>query len=484
MDNELLLKSLQALRNDPDQLIRIIMQLTQANRELQDTIHKLEARIMLLEAELSESRSQQSKIQSNLDEANRQAHRQAGPFRIPEKKRTSDPQKPGQKKGHPGIYRAVPAHIDETIDVTLDKCPQCGGPIADPKCIEQIIEEIPKIQPKVIRLRTYKAICPHCGEVRSRHPLQVSEAIGAAKVHLGPRALAITAMLNKALGTTVRKTCRILQDILGLRLTPGGLTQITHRLADKFQDDYQQLLEGLRSAPVVHCDETSWWVGGPKYYLWVFTNSNTTAYRVENGRGRGIITDTLGADFPGVLVSDCLNIYDNATPLQQKCYSHHLKAISEAIEQHPRQGEGFLNDCRFVLHTAMSVKKMEPRISPAEYVDNRSRLEQCADNLVNRSDLIPSEEKIRVRLAKQRDHFFTFMYHVSVDATNNLAERQLRPAVIARKVSCGNRTLKGKRTWEILASIAATAAQRSQSFLDVVAERTRLLSTHPILDSP
>lgn len=483
MDNELLLQSLQALRNDPDQLIRIILQQAELINQLQDTIHKLEARIMLLEAALNESRSQQSKLQSNLDQVDRQAHRQAGPFRIPEKKRKSDPKKPGQKKGHPGIYRAMPAHIDENIDVTLDKCPRCGGPLADPKCVEQIIEEIPPIQPRVTRLRTYKANCPQCGEVRSRHPLQVSEAIGAAGVHLGPRALAITAMLNKALGTTVRKTCRILQDLLGLRLTPGGLTQITHRLADKFQGDYQQLLEGLRTAPVVHCDETSWWVGGPKFYLWVLTNFNTTVYRVENGRGRDIITGTLGADFPGVLVSDCLNIYDNATPLQHKCYSHHLKAISEAMEQHPRQGEGFLSDCRFVLHTAMSVKKMEPAISTAEYVDNCSRLERCADNLVNRQNLSPTEEKIRMRLAKQRDHLFTFLHHPGVDATNNLAERQLRPAVIARKVSCGNRTLKGKRTWEILASIAATAAQRSQSFLDVVANRAPLLATHPILDS-
>jgi hypothetical protein len=477
MDNELLFRTFQAHRNDPDQLIRIILQ--QA-----ETIGKLEARIATLEKELTEARVQQSKLKSNLDEVDRQAHRQAGPFRIPEKKHKSDPQKPGQKKGHPGIYRAMPAHIDETIEVILDKCPKCGGPLSDPKCVEQVIEEVPKIPPKVIRLRTYKAHCPCCGEVRSRHPLQVSEAIGAAGVHLGPRALAITAVLNKGMGTTVRKTCRILQDLLGLRLTPGGLIQITHRLADKFSADYQQLLEGLRTAPVVHCDETSWWVGGPKFYLWVLTNFNTTVYRVESGRGRNIITDTLGADFPGVLVSDCLNIYDDATPLQQKCYSHHLKAISEAIEQDPQQGEGFLRDCQFVLHTAMIIKKIEPRISPLEYTDSRSRLERLADILLSRSNLDPTEEKVRARLLKQRDHLFTFLYHVGVDATNNLAERQLRPAVIARKVSCGNRTLKGKRTWEILVSIAATAAQRSQSFLDIVAERAKFLSTHPILDSP
>jgi transposase len=76
---------------------------------------------------------------------------------------------------------------------------------------------------------------------------------------------------------------------------------------------------------------------------------------------------------------------------------------------------------------------------------------------------------LRNRLAKQRDHLFTFLDHDAVDATNNLAERQLRPAVIARKVSCGNKTPKGARTWQILASLAATCTQRATSFIDAMA---------------
>ena len=69
------------------------------------------------------------------------------------------------------------------------------------------------------------------------------------------------------------------------------------------------------------------------------------------------------------------------------------------------------------------------------------------------------------RLYKQQDHLFEFLKHDGVDATNNRAERQLRPAVIARKISCGNKTPKGARTFEILASLAATARQRGRSFV-------------------
>ena len=84
------------------------------------------------------------------------------------------------------------------------------------------------------------------------------------------------------------------------------------------------------------------------------------------------------------------------------------------------------------------------------------------------------EEAVRVRLWKQRDHLFVFLEHPGVDATNNLAERQLRPAVIRRKLSCGNRSHRGARTFEILASLAATCRQRGEDFLQMATNAARL----------
>jgi transposase len=63
---------------------------------------------------------------------------------------------------------------------------------------------------------------------------------------------------------------------------------------------------------------------------------------------------------------------------------------------------------------------------------------------------------VRNRLNKQRDHLFTFLAYDGVDATNSLAERQLRPAVIAQ-VSCSNKTQKGARTTSFIAEIARAA---------------------------
>lgn len=76
------------------------------------------------------------------------------------------------------------------------------------------------------------------------------------------------------------------------------------------------------------------------------------------------------------------------------------------------------------------------------------------------------EERIRKRLRKQHDHLFTFLDYPDVEATNNQAERQLRPAVISRKLSCGNKTPQGADTWATLAFLAATCTQHGASFIE------------------
>src|ERR1700738_5705947 len=106
--------------------------------------------------------------------------------------------------------------------------------------------------------------------------------------------------------------------------------------------------------------------------------------------------------------------------------------------------------------------------------DLRQAREHRAVQLLEPPRSEPNEEAVRKRLNKQRDHLFTFLDYDGVDATNNLAERQLRPAVIARKISCGNKTPKGARTWQILTSLAATSAQRAASFIAEIARAAPL----------
>jgi len=453
---------LEGLRDQPDQLIEIVLRQAGVIDDLKEQIKKLEEQIRDLT-------DRNDKLQQRLDELERAAHRPAAPFRIKDKHRVITPQKPGRRKGHAPARRPIPEHIDEYVEVPLSGCPHCQGEVCNVHAVVQYIEDIPPVRPHVTKLTTFSGDCPRCQkEVRSTHPMQVSLAEGAAGVQLGSHVLAVACELNKRHGLTLRRTTEVLKSLFGISISPGGLVQAMHRLAKRLNGQYEAMIERMRAGPLIHSDETSWWLGKPGW-LWVFTTPEQTIYHVAQGRGRNVLTEMIGLEYGGVLVSDCLGIYDNVNQRQHKCYSHHLKAISEAHEQKPSE---YMQEVRALLHAAMALKGAE--LPPDRIASLRAELEQQADQLLSvpRPDNI--EEKVRRRLWKQRDHLFTFLDYPEVPATNNLAERQLRPAVIARKLSCGNRTADGAHTWQVLTSIAVTCVQQAQSFVKLIVQTALL----------
>jgi transposase len=457
-------EALEALRDQPDRLIEIILQQAAAIETLQERITELEARLHDLDDD-------NRRLRGRVETLEKTTARAAAPFRIKDTKRMHTPRRPGRPPGHRGAARQPPRHVDVELEVPLTTCPHCAARVGAVQARVQYIEEIPSVRPHVTRLTTYEAMCPRCRvRVRSTHPLQVSTAIGAAGVHLGARALAVAALLNKQQGLTMRKTCTVLAALCGLQLTPGGLAQALARMAQRLAPAYARLAQQIRAGPVVHSDETSWWVGGPGSWLWVFATPVTTLYRVAPGRGRNIVHDTLGVDYAGVVISDCLAVYDGLTSPQHKCYAHHLRAVAAVLAAQPSP---YAEQWRQLLRAAIALKQTGTTAAPTEV--SRRALEIAADEWLATPRRDPLEEALRRRLAKQRDHLFTFLDHADVPATNNLAERQLRPAVIARKLSCGNKTPAGARTWEILASLAATCGQRRESFIDFVTPRMQLV---------
>lgn len=427
---------------------------------------------------LNETMDRLKAAEQRNEELERQAHRQAAPFRRPPDKRSKKKRKPGRRKGHPPSYRPRPERIDEYAEVPLECCPNCQGPVDDVRPVRQVVQDIPVIVTRHLHLTTYRGHCPHCGTVQSTHPEQVSTAVGAAGTHLGRNALALAASLNKDHGLTIRKVCRILQDHFGLTLTPGGLSQALVRIAGKLQEPFEQLRQAVRQSAVVHADETGWWLDGNSAWLWVFTNADLTLYAIDN-RSHQVVRRILGDDHPGVLISDCLSSYDPHPGRKSKCCAHHLKAISDA--QKLALKSAFLRDIRSFFKAAIMLHKLRRDLAPEQYERSVEVLEQRLDELLGPPRGHPAEVRIRNRLRKQRPHLLTFLHVPGVDPTNNLAERQLRPAVIARKLSCGNRSQAGKAAFEVLASLAATCRQQGRSFTELVAASLALGRAPPPL---
>ncbi len=127
-------------------------------------------------------------------------------------------------------------------------------------------------------------------------------------------------------------------------------------------------------------------VGGlavPAIACEVPTNDAGTYYRVVESRSRANAQELIGSDYGGVLVSDCLNIYDDLTLSQHKCYAHHLKAIKQALTTPTAQGSAYLSELRALLKAAIALKSEKANLPDAAVAKMRAALEENATRLLS-----------------------------------------------------------------------------------------------------
>lgn len=72
------------------------------------------------------------------------------------------------------------------------------------------------------------------------------------------------------------------------------------------------------------------------------------------------------------------------------------------------------------------------------------------------------------RFRRHQDEMFTFLEQPDVPFDNNLAERSIRPAVILRKNSNGNRSHQGAETQAILMTVFFTLKKRGHNPVAVI----------------
>jgi transposase len=430
-----------------------------------------------VERENARLRRENERLKRELDLARRAAKRQAAPFSkgAPTRHPHVPGRRAGRRHGRHG-HRHPPARVDETVDVPLPtSCPTCGGALDETRVADQIQEELPVVQPHVRRFHVHIGECRDCGRrVQGRHPLQTSDALGAASTHLGPQAVALIVLLNKYLGLSHGKIATLLRDWFGLTLRPSAVTHALHRAARQAAPTYDALRAAIRASPVVSPDETSWKVGGHLQWLWAFATPSVVLYAIQAGRGFPQAAAILGADYDGVLVRDGWAPYRQfEDAAHQTCLAHLLRRSRELTSDHPRaEWPARITD---VLQRALAVRDRRDAdaITAHGAAIARGRLFNELAALVTHPVRTPTLQRFAAHLAVELPAVFGFLFDPTVDATNWRAEQALRPAVVNRKVSGGNRSPRGAHTQQILASVMHTARLRRLNAREVLVDLLR-----------
>jgi transposase len=375
--------------------------------------------------------------------------------------------------------------IDEPYDVPVPRtCPDCGGAVEDTHVTAQYQEDLPPVRPLVRRFDVHVGRCRGCGRrVQGRHPLQTSDALGAAGVQIGPAAVATAAVLNKQLGLSFGKIATFFTERWGLPIAPSAIVRALHRAATKAFPTYAALVQSVRTSPMVVADETGWRVQATLWWLAAYVTPDTTVYAILPGRGFDEAACVLGPSFAGVLVRDGWAPYRQFTEAaHQSCIGHLLRRARELRQDHPRAL--LPAHVQEVLQDALAVRDRHAAgtMSTHGVAVARGRLINRLSRILEQVTTVADVRRFAQHLNREWEALFTFLFALTTDATNWRAEHAIRWAVITRKVcGGGNRTPRGAVTQYVLASVLRTARQRG---LDRHAVLTPLLRAPTPIVSP
>jgi transposase len=445
--------------------------------QLQQRLAQLEKDNARLERRCARLKKDNQRLREHLEQERRNAHRQASPFR--RRKRKKRKKKPGRRNGHRAELRPTPtpAQVDRIVPVGCRVCPDCNVELVEPGQVVQYQTDLPPIVPIVTQFNIETGWCPCCRRrVQGRHPEQTSDALGAAGNTLGPVVLTMGAELKHRLGVPYRKITDFLDTYCGLKVCPATFVRAEQRLAERARPTYDLLIDALRRCHIVHADETGWRVGAVNAWLWVFSNKDVTIYTIRTGpgaRGHEVPKDMLGPDFDGYLIVDGFKAYEVLDYKKGQCNGHLLRRTKELVDTplSARQ-QGAVETLSALLQEAIALAQRREQLTPAGYARRVSEIDNRLEDWLTLwfgcfESLDPDVKRLLKHVANHRDEWLVFLDDPEVPATNNHAERMLRPAVITRKIGGCNKTLLGALVHSILASIMVTCHQQGQKFLDL-----------------
>lgn len=425
------------------------------------------AKVAELEAVLASRDQRIAELEKLLEETRRAGKRQAAPFSKGDPK--PEPARPGRKSGeHHGRHghRAAPTQWDRELDAPAPEvCPECGGATELERIAEQFQAELPDPRPVVTKFKVHVRRCRACGKrVQGRHAEQTSDALGAAAAQVGPRLRGLAALLHYGMGLSFGRVARLIGG-WGVPVTAGALCAASQTTGTALVPTTDAIKASLARARQVTMDETGWRISARSAWLWVATSAEVTLFDVAYGRGFDQACDLLDADYDGVLVRDGWGSYRQYTKAaHQTCIAHLLRRCHEMGEDLPAWARSTPRRVAELLSEALDARELPARKKRAAVADVGERL----DLLIEEPHPHDENRKLVKHLANERRALFTFLEQPGIDATNWRGEQAIRPGVVNRKTSGGNRSDRGARTQGRIMSLLRTAHQQGIDAVDLL----------------
>jgi transposase len=433
-------------------------------RRLEATIDRLEARIEKLEEEARESKRAKAAFSKGT--------------------RKPNPKKPGRKKGE-GRFTQRPAptpgptdqvqEIDVPLSVDQRECPGCEVPLETTNEIATV-EDVPPSPIRVIKRFTVEVgRCPVCGlVVRGRHPDLSPHQNGANAHQVGPNIKTQALSLHYYSGLPLCKVPHVIAQSTGIKLTQSGLSQLACTLSDEggvLHGHYTELKEHVATSAVVNTDDTGWRINATLAFVMGFFTTDTAYYQIRYRHRHQEVLEVLRPGVKRKLGTDRGKSYEAAVfdeQEMQKCLSHLLKNLSDVEKTKSGRAKAFTRRLTELLREGIALwhRYQRGELSLLSYRRAGKKLQESI-NYHLRDRVLSDRDNQRllngIGHQEDRGRVTLFLRHPEIEPTNNRAERGLRAAVIARKVSHCSKNDRGANAYSVMKSVFVTLSLRTKS---------------------
>lgn len=372
------------------------------------------------------------------------------------KKEKKEPtgQRPGGQPGHKANLRKL-LEADKVVECKPFTTCKCGGSlqINDEFLIHQKIE-LPVIKPIVTNYHIYSGFCNKClGKCSGSLPSNESYDL------LGNNAKSTIAILTGVFKHSKRDVVKLFKYLLNLEISLGTVSNTERRVSKKCEIPYNQLAEKTEESKKLHIDETSHYFKDQNKWAWVFTNNEITLFKLGRSRGMKTLEEIL-PEYSGIVISDryaAYNYFDSSN--RQICWAHLMRDFERMANSWSSElskiGKEIKELCGevFILLKKLRNNEIKHHIFLKRCNSLRKKIQALLKLPLDLPE-VSHAKKVCNNIMKSESMMWKFLEDpLNIDITNNLAERQIRPYVIYRKMSFFTWSHEGERFLERIMSL-------------------------------
>jgi len=385
----------------------------------------------------------------------------------------------GGQPGHRGFGRRRPTPNAPSVRVGLALCPRCSTKLGDPcDSSHRAITDLPPPSLMIFDLEVLRYRCPGCHHrVHADPPFPPHQQFGPV--------LASWVAHQRMLGLSVEKVQTSARESFGLEISEASLLSLEAWVAERLGPTYAQLRAGVKEAPAVCADETSFRISGENGWMWVYSHLAAVVHQIAPTRGRAAVLEVLGG-YEGTISRDAWDPYDAIETADHALDPVHVNRWLERAEiRHrmeprplveerapkytsaghpPEEFLRFADGVRSIYREAILLVKGRERVPRGERRRAYRRAVQRMTALLRVDWKDADARRIAKELRRRLGMLFTFVRTPGVPWNNNSAENAIRQGVLIRKVSGGRRTWAGARVLERLLTVYRTCRKQGSSF--------------------